>query len=227
MKNITINKLVKKNLIEARTNKIHQYYSKIKFTNETDAIKQYFYTTFDVIKEGYTLDEIDDYFNKRNLHEIEMPDISLNKIGSFLSSDDVKGTMWNTVKSQIKEWILYWLLTNIFTKGADNEFLKDISIALADINVISLLKLFKNEQECKEPMTQVIDAIGEVLLRKLGKRLVKGDSENSFIDNITGNELTWSQFFISMPVGNLLGELIRKSNIPDELADKFCKYIHK
>ena len=66
-------------------------------------------------------------------------------------------------------------------------------------------------------MPKLIDAILEVIVRKLGSK-ISGIDSNDYGLNLksAGTTLT----------GNLFGEAIRQSNISEVLSEKFCKLIH-
>lgn len=226
MKNINfdIKKSVKKNLYIHKFNKIHEAYKSIEFVDDNDYIKQYLYKTFDIIKEGYTLNDIDEYFNKKFLNEIETPkNLNLPDINNLIPSN-FSSTIWDSIKMQLKEYIIYYILSAIF--GEDNDYVEPLSIALKQIELVKLLYIFYDEVKCKQPMTQVIDAILEIIVRKTANNFFK-DSDSEFVNKLTGEKKTWSQFFISMTLGNLVGQLISQSETPDMFAEKFCKLIHK
>jgi len=150
-----------------------------------------------LINEGYDINEID--------------------IKGQLDKIDFNSVLTDSLLSSVREQIIRYLIKEIF--GGSPDFSTTAAQILADYNPIDLLKPFKNYETCvsSNGMPKIIDALLEVVIRKIGSK-VSGVDSNDYGINLKSISSTLS--------GNLFGEVIRETNISEKISEKFCKIIH-
>jgi hypothetical protein len=197
---------IKQTLLEERQRRLEESFVELGDVNDINYfIKIYSEVTEKLISEGFYVDEINDYV----LNEFDLP-----------SSEDIDKMDWGKVitggmLSGVKEYVINFILTNIF--GANPDFSRFTAQVLADYNVLDLLKPFKNESLCVSEMPKLVDALLEASSRYIGAS-VSGVNQNNYSLSVSGISTTLA--------GNMFGEVIRQSNIGEEISNRFCKIIH-
>jgi hypothetical protein len=252
--NVNIDNIVRKNIREVRLNEIHKKYGSIIYKTKDELIEQSVIMYIDLLVEGYTIKEIDNYFDKNIvLNEIEIP--YQDSIKDAVKDFDFKKTVTTAFKSQIKEIAINWVLTSLF---GTNEFTYALSKILGDLDFKTLLLPFKDLQNCEQHLPTTLDAILEylasVLIDKVSGKKVdtafdwftnlffKGkpekESGNKIFGKLFGSErdpgstynrhrLEWNDVLVRLPIHNFFGEVIRQTNTSEELAKMICKRVHK
>jgi hypothetical protein len=204
--NMELKSKIKQTLLEERQRRLEESFVELGDVNDINYfIKIYSEVTEKLISEGFYVDEINDYV----LNEFDLP-----------SSEDIDKMDWGKVitggmLSGVKEYVINFILTNIF--GANPDFSRFTAQVLADYNVLDLLKPFKNESLCVSEMPKLVDALLEASSRYIGAS-VSGVNQNNYSLSVSGISTTLA--------GNMFGEVIRQSNIGEEISNRFCKIIH-
>lgn len=175
--------------------------SEIKDPNEFQ--NNFIVTTIKLLGEGYDISEIE------GVTEAFLGDIIK---GSINPANWVSGG-WSAIKEHIIRWILETLgmgagLTNV------------TATFLADYDIRDLLKPFKSHEFClsAEGMPKIIDGVIESTIRYLQF----GEQSPSIRKN-RGQKGD----IVKLGFGNLVGEVIRDSNLGETVANKVCGAIWK
>lgn len=251
---VNIDNIVKKNIREVRINEIHKKYNSLKYKTKDELIEQSVILYINLLIEGYTVKEIDNYFDKSiQLNEFEIP--YQDKMKDAVKDFDFKKTITDSLKSEIREIAANWILTSLF---GTNEFTYALSKIISDLDFKTLLLPFKDLQNCEKHLPTTLDAILEylasVLVDKVSGQKVdtafdwftnlffKGKPENESGNKIFGklfgkerdagstynrHRLEWNDVLVRLPIHNFFGEIIRQTNTSEELAKMICKRVHK
>ena len=169
--------------------------------NENEFIFNVAVASHDLIQEGYSISEIDEYILEQSM--TDKLDDNLEKI----KNADWKSVAKATVLDSIKEYAIKWFLDSA---GIKPKWSKNLSITLSKFNPLDLLKPFKDSSGCVNYMPKLVDAIVLAFAREIAGEL-------------TGAQQTTVSSVLS---GNLLYQGIEKSNLGETLASSFCKSIH-
>lgn len=194
-------------LLEERKRKLEESFfilSEIR-DKEYFAVK-YISTMTKLVNEGYSPEEITKYLNE----EFKMPTDF-----EGLKNLDWKGLMGDTLLSGAKEYIINFVLTEVF--GVSRGIAATASQVFADYSPLDLLKPFKDATACTSHMPRLIDALLEALTRYVASDITGVDRTNYGL-NVQGVATT--------SAGNLFGEVIRDSNISETISGKLCQIIH-
>jgi len=194
-------------LLEERKRKLEESFfilSEIR-DKEYFAVK-YISTMTKLVNEGYSPEEITKYLNE----EFKMPTDF-----EGLKNLDWKGLMGDTILSGAKEYIINFVLTEVF--GVSKGIAATASQVFADYSPLDLLKPFKDAPSCTSHMPRLIDALLEALTRYIASDITGVDRTNYGL-NVQGVATTTA--------GNLFGEVIRDSNISETISGKLCQIIH-
>ena len=189
---------IKETILEERKLKIENSLNELKdIRDDSYRNQRLLEITIKLINEGYDINEID--------------------LKSQLDKVDWKSVLTDSTLSGVREYIIQYVIKEIF--GTNSDISTTVAQFLADYSPLDLLKPFKNHETCMSTngMPKLIDALLEVIVRKLGSK-VSGVDSNDYGINLksVGTTLT----------GNLFGEAIRQSNISEIISEKFCKLIH-
>lgn len=201
---VNIKEIVKNNLLSEANRKNHIYnsFEKIKDLKNDELIKGYVETSFGLMNEGYTVDEIES-----SLEEIENP---LNMLDDKV---DWKNMFKDSLTSSAKEYIIKWLLNTV---GMGPQWSTTIAQVFSNkFTPLDMLKPFKNEGMCVQHMPNMVDSILEVIVRYIGSEVTNTDRAD-YNWSGTGNVM----------IGNIIGETIQQSNISETISNKLCKVIH-
>jgi len=201
--NIDIKNVVLKNLNETRELKLINSYYKIKDKKGQELVESFMNTSIKLMNDGYTLDEI-------NLILFEQA--NTENISNALKNVDWIGGLTSTLKSSLKEMVIYSILTALGFKK-DNAML--ISSFMKDMTPLDLLRPFKDKSHCIQYGPKVIDALLEAIARWGGRKITGSPTEHE----------SWKDIF-SMIVGNTVGTIIEKSDTSETIAKKLCPIIH-
>jgi len=201
--NIDIKNAVSKSLNENRESKLINSYYKIKDKKGEELIESFMKTSFKLMNDGFTLDEI-------NLILFEQDNTA--NISNALKNVDWIGGLTSTLKSSLKEMVIYSILTSLGFKK-DNAML--ISSFMKDMTPLDLLRPFKDKSNCIQYAPKVIDALLEAIARWGGRKITGSPTEHE----------SWKDIF-SMIVGNTVGTIIEKSDTSETIAKKLCPMIH-
>jgi hypothetical protein len=146
-----------------------------------------------------------------------------------------------------KEFAIKFILEYI---GFGPSIATKLGRGLADISYKDLLIPFKNREYCISHLPNILDAILEVYIRdfldkKLRTKKTKAEDElellkakevddarkddksiKKYTPRLSYNEYGWSDI-PELGLGNIAGELIRKSPTSEAIANVLCKIIHK
>lgn len=196
MKEIRV--IIKTNLLEERKRKLNESLIKLEgIKNKETLVEQFLITTSNLISEGYTI------------QEIEASDI-YNKMNSV----DWKGAISDGILTSAKEYIIKYVLQEVL--GANQTFSRMFAQFMSNINPLDLLKPFKNQQSCIQSFPQISDGILIVMFRSIAGGEIGVDS-NSYSSVKDG---------LNVIAGNMMGQVIKESNISEKVSDVFCKAIH-
>lgn len=199
-----IKNIVSNVLIEERKKRLDEAYIELDDIRDNDyLVERYLFITTDLVNEGF------------DINELEIPDAVKNLLPSSISTSDVKGAMTDAAATSAKEYIIRFVLKEIFGAGAG--FSTFASQLFADWNPLDLLRIFKNIEECNKTFPALSDRLITMLIRYVASNEVGGD-RNDYSISFKGIGSTY--------LGNLFGEVVKESNISEQVADKFCKFIH-
>lgn len=195
-----IKNIVSSVLTEERKKRLEEAYVELDdIRDDVYLIERYISITTDLINEGY------------DLNELEMPDAIKNSI----NVDAVKKGLSDSLMVSAKEYIFRFIASKIFGWGPNSSTI--IAQLFADWNPLDLLKIFKNEQECIQKFPNLSDRLVTMMLR----RVIGGDMGANANDYSIGVAQMGGVY-----LGNLMGEVVKETNLSEVLADKFCKAIH-
>lgn len=199
-----IKNIVSNVLLEERKKRLTESYNELNDIKDGNyLIERYVSITQKLVNEGYDIDEI------------EIPDSVKNLVPDQLKTDDVKSALTDALATSAKEYIIRFILKEVFGAGAG--FSTFAAQLFADWNPLDLLKIFKNKQECDAAFPALSDRLITMLVRYIASGEVGGDSNNYGL-NFKGIGSTY--------LGNLFGEVVKDSNVSEKIANKFCEFIH-
>jgi len=189
---------IKKTLLEERKKKLEEAFSEVEdIRDDSFRVERIFSISSKLIEEGYTIEEID--------------------VRGQLEKLDWKSVMGDAAINSAKEYIIRFILREVFGAGAG--FSTTAAQFFASYNPLHLLKPFKSMETCmsKEGMPRLIDGLLTVMLRYIAAGEIGSDRDDY---SIGFRPIT------STVAGNILGEVIKDSNIGETISDKVCKFIH-
>ena len=199
-----IKNIVSNTLLEERKRRLDEAYNELNdIRDDNFLIERYVSITQKLVNEGYDIDEI------------EIPDSVKNMVPDQLKTDDVKSALSGALATSAKEYIIRFVLKEIF--GAGPGFSTFASQLFADWNPMDLLKIFKNKEECDAAFPALSDRLITMLVRYIASGEIGADSNNYGL-NFSGVGSTY--------LGNLFGEVVKDSDISEKVANKFCEFIH-
>ena len=150
---------IKETILEERKLRIDNYFNELKdIRDESYRNQRLLEISIKLINEGYDINEID--------------------IKSQLDKVDWKSVLTNSTLSGVREYIIRYVIKEIF--GANSDISTTAAQFLADYSPLDLLRPFKNHESCmsNNGMPKLIDAILEVIVRKLGSKISGIDSND-------------------------------------------------
>ena len=209
---LEIKNIVKSNLQEKRNERFYESFMKLhKIEDKSLLGEQFMQTSINLMKEGYTIDDIENFLN-----EIENPLSGItDKITGATEKVDWSGMMKDSLYSSAKEYIIKWIFDYVGISKTAPGLSTTLSQALADLDIRNLFRPFKNEQYCIQYLPNVIDVILEGIVRYMGGK-VTGTDRNNY---------EWGGA-PSVAIGNAFGVAIEKSNISETISTQLCKIIH-
>lgn len=199
-----IKNIVSSTLLEEHKRRLNEAYVELNDIRDNNyLVERYVLITRSLVNEGYDIDEID------------IPDSVKNLVPDQLKTDDVKSALSDALATSAKEYIIRFVLKEIF--GAGPGFSTFAAQLFADWNPLDLLKIFKNKEECDAAFPALSDRLITMLVRYIASGEV-GGNQNNYGLNFAGMGSTY--------LGNLFGEVVKDSNISEKVANKFCEFIH-
>jgi hypothetical protein len=194
---------IKETILVERTRKLNESFDVLSDIRDDDyIIETYLKVCSGLLQEGYTIDEIE---------SVDLKD----KIGGL----DMSSMMKSGMLSAGKEYAIRFLLTTIF---GDNKKVNTIaSRILADLNPLDVLRIFKNNQSCNQHFPKLSDALLEVIVREIGSDIFNVNSDSYSLNPFKGG----FGDILTNYAGNISGEMVRKTDISEKIASKFCKLI--
>jgi len=189
---------IKETLLEERKRKLEEAFSEVEdIRDDSFKVERIFSIAGKLLEEGYTIEEID--------------------VKGELEKIDWKSAMGDAAINTAKEYIIRFILKEVFGAGAG--FSTTAAQFFANYNPLNLLKPFKSMETCmsSEGMPALIDGLLTVMLRYIAAGEIGADRNDYSIGIKAG---------VSSYAGNMLGQVIKESNISETLADKVCKLIH-
>jgi hypothetical protein len=202
---LDIKNIVKSNLQEKRNERFYESFQKLKNIEDKSLLgEQFMQTSFNLMKEGYDIDDIEMFLN-----EIENP------LAGVTDKVDWSGMLKDSLYSSAKEYVIKWVLDYVGLSSKLPGLSTTLSQFFADYSPLDLLKPFKNAEYCSQYLPDMIDGVLEVIVRYLGGK-------------ITGTNRTNYEWkgAPSVAIGNLFGDAIRKSNVSETISGQLCKMIH-
>ena len=191
---------IKEELLKERDRKLNEAFEEFKdISQESFVVERYIKISAKLLDEGYTI------------NELEATDVSKQ-----LNSVDWKGALSSGAVSGAKEYIIRFVLSTIFGKNHP-DIITTASIILADVNPLHLLKPFKDEQSCIQYFPKISDGIVEAIVRYFGGKQINVD-RNDYGIGFKGISTTLG--------GNIIGDIIKQSNLGETISNNFCKFIH-
>jgi hypothetical protein len=199
-----VKNIVSSVLLEQRKKRLDEAYIELDDIRDGNyLIGRYLNITQELVNEGYDIDEI------------EIPDSVKNLVPDQLKTDDVKTALTDALAVSAKEYIIRFVLKEVFGAGAG--FSTFAAQLFADWNPLDLLKIFKNKEECDAAFPNLSDRLITMLVRYIAANEI-GSDRNNYGINFQGMGTTY--------LGNLFGEAIKESNVSERIANKFCEFIH-
>lgn len=199
-----IKNIVSSVLLEERKKRLSEAYNELDDIRNGDyLIERYLKITQRLVNEGYDIDEI------------EIPDSVKNLVPDSLKNSDITGALTDALATSAKEYIIRFILKEIFGAGAG--FSTFAAQLFADWNPLDLLKIFKNKEECNAAFPNLSDRLLTMLVRYIASNEIGGNS-NDYSVSFKGMGSTY--------LGNLFGEVVKESNISEQISNKFCEFIH-
>ena len=197
---LDIKKIVSENLQKTRKQRLEESFNHIKDIKDVETLySQILYTSSNLIEEGYEIEEVESIVN--GLTEQGIIDSALGGMEDLKNKDwsgDVKSGLW----SAAKEYVINYFVTAL---GIKNEtFSRTISVILANMSPLEILKPFKNSQYCTQYMPKLTGSVLE-----------------AFASSIIGNDNA-----VKNVSRNILMDTFSKSNINQVMANDICKIIH-
>jgi cellulose biosynthesis protein BcsQ len=230
---IEIKEIVSKNLNQKRNKILQESFQLDSYDDYHAVLKEYMITSAKLMNEGYELNEITDYIDQASQSLQNATGKNWDFGGMF------KDSLWSMGKEVALKWFFEYLG---FKPGTS----KILAQGLADLSPKTILIPFKNREYCEKNLPNLLDSIFEVIVRhyidknilitpknrerdRLQLDLEKQAKElgKKFTPKLSYNTWKWSDLVTVLPVGNVVGEVIRKSDTSETLADYFCKIIHK
>ena len=209
---LEIKNIVKSNLQEKRNEKFYESFMKLNKIEDKNLLgEQFMHTSINLMKEGYTIDDIENFLN-----EIENPLSGItDKIKGGAEKVDWSGMMKDSLYSSAKEYIIKWMLDYVGVSKSAPGLSTTLAQFFADVSPLDLIRPFKNEQYCNQYLPDVVDGILEVIVRYLGGKVTGTDRDN----------YEWGGA-PSVAIGNAFGDAIKKSNVSETLSTQLCKIMH-
>lgn len=209
---LEIKNIVKSNLQEKRNEKFYESFMKLKNIEDGNLLgEQFMQTSINLMREGYTIDDIENFLN-----EIENPIPGItDKVKSAAGDVNWSGMFKESMYSSAKEYVIKWMLDYIGLSKSAPGLSTTLSQFFADVSPLDLIRPFKNEQYCNQYLPEVVDGILEVIVRYLGGK-VTGTDRNNY---------EWGGA-PSVAIGNAFGAAIKESNISETISTQLCKIIH-
>jgi hypothetical protein len=195
---VELKQKIKTIILDERRENLNNSFNELEYIRDDSyRTQRIFEISSKLIKEGYDINEID--------------------IKGQLDKIDFKSVLSDSLLSSVKEYAIQYILKEVF--GAGSGFSTTAAQFFADYNPINLLKPFKNMQTCmsNDGMPKLVDGLLEVLVRYIASNQTNND-RNDYGLNIKSISTTYG--------GNLLGEVIKESNLSESISEKFCKVIH-
>lgn len=256
MKNIKldIKDIVKNNLNNKRNELFETYFDEVDYYDTDKLIKTHVEKTIHLLNEGYELNELNPYIEKAGDAVKSMTNQNIDYGELF------KGSMY----SMAKEFAIKWLLDFFGFKPSISTY---VAQAMADLTIKDILYPFKNREYCQRHLPNLLDAILEILARKIGHSLFTRITGQSKIDKATSEKekaykkalkdyetdllkykkgelenvpdkptkyepryskhsYEWGDV-LQIGLGNVAGELIRKTQTSEGIANFICPKLHK
>jgi len=199
-----IKNIVKNVLFEERKKRLNEAYIELDEIRYGDfLLEKYFVITSKLVDEGY------------DINELEIPDSVKKLVPDSSKNIDIKGAFTDAAATSAKEYIIRFILKEIFGAGAG--FSTFAAQLFADWNPLDLLKIFKNREECIAAFPKLSDRLITMAVRYIGSKEVGGDS-NDYSFSFKGIGTTY--------MGNLFGEVVKESDISEKISNKFCEFVH-
>ena len=199
-----IKNIVKNVLFEERKKRLNEAYIELDEIRDGDfLLEKYFVITSKLVDEGY------------DINELEIPDSVKKLVPDSSKNIDIKGAFTDAAATSAKEYIIRFILKEIFGAGAG--FSTFAAQLFADWNPLDLLKIFKNREECIAAFPKLSDRLITMAVRYIGSKEVGGDS-NDYSFSFKGIGTTY--------MGNLFGEVVKESDISEKISNKFCEFVH-
>jgi hypothetical protein len=206
MEKITVNtkSIVSKLLEEKRRTNLNECFIPLrKIKDKNIYLEECFNMSIKLLNEGYTEQEV----NEKLVSEFELPtSLGLDKI-------DYKKMAQDTSSSFLKELAIDWILRFM---GVSPGWSTTMSQALADLNPLDLIRIFKDKQSCAQHSKDIADTVLEVSFRAGASKIFGNDRNNA----------NWSGMPSSF-LGNAVGEGIKQSNAGEKIGGVLCSLIHK
>lgn len=195
-----IKQIVSESLIQERQRKLNESLSVLEnISDEEFLVEKYLKITTDLLVEGYSVNEIEK-----------------SAVAQKLSNVDLKKTLTGAGASAVKEYVISFVLRYVF--GAGDKFSKAVSIVFADYDARHLLRPFKSKKLCDQHFPELSAALIELIVRNvMTDQLNVGSSKQNL--RLGGMATVFG--------GNIFGEVIRDTEIPKIVSDKFCNLIHR
>ena len=205
-----IKNTIKKTLLEERKRKLKESFYALNDIKDPDFAFHTIVKVYgELLEEGYHENEINSM-----ILEFELGDVTKE-----LDNTDWKKVMGDAAISGLKEYAINFVLSSVL--GVKREVSAQIAVVLADVNPITLLRVFKSLEDCKKDGVQLIDAVLEALGRYLGAEWFAGGQSRR-----TDYSLMPLTGIASSYGGNMLGEVIRETNLGEKITEKFCGFVH-
>jgi hypothetical protein len=229
--NLSVKNIVSKNLIQKRNEILEESFAINETNTYNELIKKHAIVAVNLINEGYDINEITDYIDKASN---SIQDLTNTK---FDYGQAFKDSMY----SMAKEFAIKFILEYI---GFSPSVSTKLGIALADLSYKDLLIPFKNREYCNKHLPNILDAILEVIIRdimnkKLRFKKTKMEDEielekaklakkegKKYTPMLSYDEYNWSDI-PEIGLGNIVGDVIRKTPTSEAIANQLCKIIHE
>lgn len=209
---LEIKNIVKSNLQEKRNERFYELFMELHELEDKSLLgEQFMQTSVNLINEGYTMDEIENFLN-----EIENPISNItDKVKSDIKNYDFGKSFKESLYTSAKEYAFKWILDYLGVSKNLPNLSTSLAQFFASVEIKDLLKPFKNEAYCIQYLPNILNGILIVVVRYLGGSVVGTDRNN----------YEWGGA-PSVMAGNMFGQIIKDSKMADSLAKPLCKIIH-
>lgn len=229
--NLNVKNIVKKKLVQKRNKILEESFTVNKNDTYNQIIRKHAIAAVNLINEGYSINEIEEYIDKASTSLQDLTNTKIDYGQAF------KNSIWSMAKEFVIKFILEYIGFSPSLATKASRFLKELSYE-------DLLIPFKNREYCNKHLPNILDGLLEVIARdfmdkqlRFDKTKVKDEFElqkakeakekgKKYTPRLSYDEYNWSNI-PEIALGNVVGEIIRRTPTSEAISNQLCKLIHK